>query len=77
MTALTDPTQIEQFRWITVRAALRLEIRTGMKQRGRAPTTLQLATEITGVPTRSKAAAYAALNAKIVEALGPEFDRPL
>lgn len=69
--------QIEIGRWLTVRSALKLEIMTGMKRSNRGRPTLVLANEITGIQTKSKKVGYKALDEKIVEALGPDFAKPL
>jgi hypothetical protein len=68
---------IERVRWLRVRSALKLEILTGMKRSNRGRSTLVLANEITGTDHKTKRAAYGALNAHIVSALGASFDRPL
>lgn len=68
---------IEVSRWLTVRMALWLEIRSGMPRSNRGRPTLVLANEITGIQTKSKKVGYEALDRKIVEALGPNFAKPL
>lgn len=74
MTMITGAENIETTRWLAVRSALKLET-NGMKRRGRSAR--QLANEITGKNDRTCVEAYASLNAKIVETLGADFDRPL
>lgn len=74
MTMITGRENIEWARWLTVRSALKLETR-GMKRHGRSARVL--ANEITGQNHRTARAAYVALNAHIVDTLGPEFNRPL
>jgi len=74
---ITGSERIEMARILAVRAALLLEIRTGMKRSNRGASTIQLANEITGSDARTKKAAYVALNAFIVECLGESFNRPL
>ncbi|AVD99206.1 hypothetical protein SEA_BILLNYE_247 [Streptomyces phage BillNye] len=74
---ITGRDNIEMARVLAVRAALRLEIRTGMKRSGRGASTLALANEISGSSARNKVKGYEALNAYIVSILGTEFDRPL
>jgi hypothetical protein len=66
--------RIEVARWMTVRSALKLEIH-GFTRRGR-PARI-LANDITGENHRTREAAYNALNKKIAETLGPDFDKPL
>ena len=75
MTTIEGPEKIEHARWLAVRSALRLEIRTGMRHSS-GKSARVLANKITGKDEFTKRAAYDALNAKIVEALGPDFDRP-
>lgn len=65
---------IEHARWIAVRGALKLEMK-GLKRRGRSAK--MLADRITKKRHKTRRASYIALNAKIVEVLGQEFDRPL
>ena len=72
---ITGADRIETARWLTVRSALKLETR-GMR-RSRGPSARQLANDITGENHRTAVKAYQALNAKIVETLGQQFDRPL
>jgi hypothetical protein len=67
--------QVTAARWLTVRSALGLEIRTGMTRRGRPVRVL--ANEITGGGHRSKRAAYGALDVFISERLGEGFAKPL
>jgi hypothetical protein len=74
---LTRPLDLEHYRWITVRGALKLEITTGMRRSASGRSTLQLANDITGSTTKNKVKAYEALNAKIVRVRGERFDRPL
>lgn len=76
-TAVTGKDNIEGLRWITVRSALRLEIRSGLKRSSRGRPTIVLANEIMGTNFRSKRDAYVALNNKIVEECGSKFDMPL
>ena len=78
-TVITGAEQIEMARLLTLRSALKLEIRTGMKRSSRGRSTLSLVKDAVGGGSRSwtKRDAYAALNDKIVAALGSEFDRPL
>jgi hypothetical protein len=75
--AITGAERIEGARWLAVRSALKLEIRTGMKLSGRGRPARVLANAITGQDCRTKAAAYAALDAHITEAFGEQFARPL
>lgn len=76
-TILTRPLDIEHMRWITVRSALKLEIKLGMPRSSSGRTTLKLANEITGENHKRKVPAYEALNAKIVAVRGEQFNRPL
>lgn len=69
--------QIEKARWLSIRQALKLEIKTGMRRSNRGPSTVQLANKITGCTSKQKLAAYKALNGYIVKHMGAEFDRPL
>jgi hypothetical protein len=62
-------------RWVTLRIALGLEIKTGMRRSNRGRSTMQLCNEITGYKGRDKRKAYIALNAFITEHGG--VDRPL
>lgn len=73
-TVITGADQIEVARWLTVRQALRLEMK-GLTRHGRSARIL--ANEITGQTYRTRAFAYDALNTQIVSVLGPDFDRPL
>ena len=73
-TMITGRENIEHARWLAVRGALKLETR-GMRRHGRSAR--QLANDITGENHRTARAAYVALNEHIVNALGPQFDRPL
>jgi hypothetical protein len=67
--------QIEVARWLQVRSALKIEIKTGLRHsRG---SVLKLANQITGEASTTKVRAYRALNDFIVERLGADFDRPL
>lgn len=68
---------IEVTRWLRVRSALGLEIKTGMKRSHRGSTTRQLANQITGQNCGTSRKAYEALDAFIAEKLGPNFTRPL
>ena len=62
-------------RTLTLRSALRLEIK-GMKRHVRSARTIaQELLELPGRPSADKV--YTALNKYIVDRLGPEFDRPL
>ncbi len=72
---LITGSKIEGARWLAVRSALKLEI-AGMR-RSRGASARQLANEITGHNHKRARDAYVALNLKIVEAFGPEFNRPL
>jgi hypothetical protein len=72
---ITGAARIEQARWLTVRAALKLEIQGLRRSRGRSAR--QLANEITGRNWRTARQAYAALNTHIAAAMGPAFDKPL
>lgn len=74
---ITGSGNIEMARVLAVRAALRLEIKTGLKRSGRGASTMALANEITGVNARTKGKAYVALNDYIVSILGQSFDRPI
>ena len=75
MTMITGPEPIEVARWLSIRSALRIEIRTGLRHsRGSVK---DLANDITGENHRLKRDAYKALNAKIVETIGSDFDKPL
>ena len=74
-TVITGRKNIEVARWLTVRAALRLETRGLRRSRGRSAR--QLANEITGQEHRTAVAAYAALNDHIAVVLGDQFSRPL
>lgn len=74
---ITGRDNIDMARVLAVRAALRLEIKTGMKRSNRGASTLQLANDITGSDARTKRAAYEALNDYIVSILGESFNRPL
>jgi hypothetical protein len=67
--------RIERARWLTVRMALKLEMHGLPRSRG--PSARQLANEITGEDHKTRKAAYKALNKKIVDEIGPEFDRPI
>jgi hypothetical protein len=71
---ITGEHSIEVARWLAVRSALKLETH-GLKRRGRSAR--QLANQITGQDHRTAVAAYAALDAHIVSALGENFARPL
>jgi hypothetical protein len=77
MTMITGKGNIEMARVLAVRAALRLEIQTGMKRSSRGASTLAIANEITGSNARNKRDGYAALDAFIVSILGDAFSRPL
>jgi hypothetical protein len=74
---ITGAERIEGARWLAVRSALKLEIRTGMKLSGRGRSARVLANKITGRNCRTKAAAYAALDAHITRELGKQLARPL
>jgi hypothetical protein len=74
---ITGKGNIEMARVLAVRAALRMEIKTGMRRSNRGASTLQLANEITGSNARNKWNAYEALDTFIVERLGAGFSRPL
>lgn len=74
---ITGRDNIDMARVLAVRAALRLEIKTGMKRSNRGASTLQLANDITGSDARTKRAGYEALNDYIVSILGESFNRPL
>ena len=67
--------QIEPARWLAVRSALKLETKGLRRSSGRSARVL--ADEITGQSHRTARAAYAALDAHIVEYIGAEFGRPL
>lgn len=67
--------KIELARWLSVRMALSVSIRTGMRRHGRSARIL--ANEITGESHSSNMGAYDALNRKIISVLGPGFDRPI
>lgn len=71
---ITGADQIEIARWLAVRSALKLETR-GMRRSGKSAR--QLANDITGGNHRTAVKAYDALNTRIVEALGDDFNRPL
>jgi hypothetical protein len=73
--SIVGESRVERARWLAVRSALKIEIRTGMKRRGKSARVL--ANEITGESHSKKEAAYAALNKKIVDEIGPDFDKPL
>lgn len=75
MSVVTGAANIEALRLSTVRSALRLEIKTGMKRSNRGRSTLAIANDAMGTNHKSKAKAYAALNDFIVAAGGQ--DRPL
>jgi hypothetical protein len=77
MTMITGPENIEHMRWLTVRSALKLEIKTGMKRSNRGRPTRVLANEISGQACKTKEQAYKALNDKIVEVLGEQFSKEL
>lgn len=68
---------IERSRWLRVRMALYLEIRTGMVRSNRGRPSRVLANEITGIESKSKKVAYEELNRFIVTNMGDEFDKPL
>lgn len=71
------PSDIEKMRWITLRNALGIEIKTGMKRSSKGRPTLVLVNEILGQNFRLKQTAYKALNEKIVKEIGPPFNKPL
>lgn len=75
---ITGERDIEVARVLTVRVALKLEIR-GLRRSGRGSRTRSarvLANEITGHNAQTREIAYDLLNAYIVASLGPEFNRP-
>jgi hypothetical protein len=72
---ITGAENIERVRWLSVRSALKLEMH-GLSRSGRGKSARQLANAITGQNCRTREIAYDMLNAHIVSALGPEFDRP-
>jgi hypothetical protein len=74
---ITGRENIEMARVLAIRAALRLEIQTGMKRSSRGTSTTQLANAITGNGSRNKRTAYVALNDYIVSILGESFSKPL
>jgi hypothetical protein len=72
--SITGKERIERARWLAVRSALKLEI-GGIGRRGTSARIL--ANRITGKDLQSGVKAYEALNKKIVETLGEQFNRPL
>lgn len=72
---ITGRDKIEGARWLAVRSALGLEMR-GFSSSGGRRSARVLANEITGQQHKTRRAAYDALNAHIVAAFGPQFDRP-
>jgi hypothetical protein len=61
---------------LALRSALGLEIKTGLKRRGRSARTI--AQEFLSLPGRpATRTVYEKLNAYVVEQLGADFDRPL
>lgn len=73
---LDTPETIERGRWLTVRQALRLEIR-GIKATGKGRSARILANEITGKECRTNRESYTALDKHITTIIGGNFARPL
>ena len=72
---ITGEERIEIARWLSIRSGLKIEIKTGLKHSH--VSMMKLANQITGENCKTKRAAYKALNAKIVETIGSDFDKPL
>ena len=72
---ITGREDIEHARWLSVRSALKLEIK-GLR-RSRGSSARQLANKITGQNHHTAKSAYTALNTHIVAVLGEKFDKPL
>ena len=65
-TMVTGAEDIEALRLLALRAALRLEIRTGLKRSGTGRSTLALVNEAMGTKHRRKMTAYNAFDAWLV-----------
>lgn len=76
MPIITGQDKIETARWLAVRSAFKIELLTGMRH-SRQGSMRNLANEISGRNLSNKFASYDALNARIANVLGPDFDKPL
>lgn len=66
MSIVTGEQNIENLRLFTIRMALAMEIRTGMKRSNAGRPTLAIVNDVLGTNHRNKRVAYAALNEHIV-----------